>query len=75
VTHALSLVGDLFVDKGDLVLLPDKFWENYDNIFNKKKAAPKKETTAAAAKPVKKASIFFSPSARSSRQRIRWKCT
>lgn len=32
-----------------------KFWENYDNIFNKKKtAAPKKEATAAAAKPAKK---------------------
>jgi aspartate/methionine/tyrosine aminotransferase len=33
VTHALSLVGDLFVDQGDLVLLPDKFWENYDLLF------------------------------------------
>ena len=33
VTHALSLVGDLFVDKGDMVLLPDKFWENYELLF------------------------------------------
>jgi len=33
VTHALSLVGDLFIDKGDLVLLPDKFWENYELLF------------------------------------------
>ncbi len=33
VTHALSLVGDLFVDKGDMVLLPDKFWENYDLLY------------------------------------------
>ena len=33
VTHALSLVGDLFVDKGDVVLLPDKFWENYELLF------------------------------------------
>jgi phosphoenolpyruvate carboxykinase (GTP) len=33
VTHALSLVGDLFVDKADLVLLPDKFWENYELLF------------------------------------------
>ena len=32
-THALSLVGDLFVDKGDMVLLPDKFWENYELLF------------------------------------------
>jgi phosphoenolpyruvate carboxykinase (GTP) len=33
VTHALSLVGDLFVDRGEMVLLPDKFWENYELLF------------------------------------------
>ncbi len=33
VTHALSLVGDLFIDRGDVVLLPDKFWENYELLF------------------------------------------
>jgi aspartate/methionine/tyrosine aminotransferase len=33
VTHALSLVGDLFVDSGDTILLPDKYWENYDLLF------------------------------------------
>jgi len=33
VTHALSLVGDLFVNKGDMVLLPDKFWETYELLF------------------------------------------
>ena len=33
VTHALSLIGDLFVDKGDVVLLPDKFWENYELLY------------------------------------------
>lgn len=33
VTHALSIVGDLFVDKGDVILLPDKFWENYELLF------------------------------------------
>jgi len=33
VTHALSLVGDLFVDAGDVVLLPDKFWENYELLY------------------------------------------
>ncbi|MFB3881947.1 MAG: aminotransferase class I/II-fold pyridoxal phosphate-dependent enzyme [Armatimonadota bacterium] len=33
VTHALSLVGDLLVDEGDVVLLPDKFWENYELLF------------------------------------------
>jgi aspartate/methionine/tyrosine aminotransferase len=33
VTHALSLVGDLFVDPRDVVLLPDKFWENYELLY------------------------------------------
>ena len=33
VTHALSLVADLFVDKGDILLLPDKYWENYELLF------------------------------------------
>ncbi len=32
-THALSLIGDLFVNEGDMLLLPDKFWENYELIF------------------------------------------
>lgn len=29
ITHGLSLAGDLFVDPGDLLLLPDKIWGNY----------------------------------------------
>ena len=33
VTHALSLVGDLFLNPTSVVLLPDKFWENYELIF------------------------------------------
>jgi aspartate/methionine/tyrosine aminotransferase len=33
VTHALSVVGDLFVDPGDVVLVTDKFWENYELLF------------------------------------------
>ncbi|HEY3418572.1 MAG TPA: aminotransferase class I/II-fold pyridoxal phosphate-dependent enzyme, partial [Armatimonadota bacterium] len=33
VTHALSLVGDLFVEHGDQILIPDKFWENYELLF------------------------------------------
>jgi aspartate/methionine/tyrosine aminotransferase len=28
-THGLALAGDLFVDPGDVVLVPDKFWGNY----------------------------------------------
>ncbi len=29
ITHGLSLVGDLFVDEGDRILLSDKLWGNY----------------------------------------------
>jgi aspartate/methionine/tyrosine aminotransferase len=29
ITHGLSLAGDLFVDEGDVLLLPDKLWGNY----------------------------------------------
>lgn len=32
-THGLSLVGDLFIDPGDVILLPDKLWGNYRLIF------------------------------------------
>ena len=28
-THGLSLVGDLFVEAGDVILLPDQLWGNY----------------------------------------------
>lgn len=33
ITHGLSLAADLFVDKDDTMLLPDKAWGNYDMIF------------------------------------------
>jgi aspartate/methionine/tyrosine aminotransferase len=39
VTHAISLVADLFLDPGDTVLMPDKFWENYDLLFGVRYAA------------------------------------
>jgi len=32
-THGLSLLGDLFVDVGDRMLLPDKLWGNYRLTF------------------------------------------
>ena len=32
-THGLSIVGDLFVNPGDTVLLPDKLWGNYRLIY------------------------------------------
>jgi len=34
ITHGLSLVGDLFVDEGDVIILPDKLWGNYRLIFS-----------------------------------------
>lgn len=33
ITHGLSLAGDLFVDEGDIIILPDKLWGNYRLIF------------------------------------------
>ena len=29
ITHGLSLAGELFLDPGDVVLMPDKLWGNY----------------------------------------------
>jgi aspartate/methionine/tyrosine aminotransferase len=36
-THGITLVGDLFVDRGDTILLPDKFWGNYRMILEVRK--------------------------------------
>jgi aspartate/methionine/tyrosine aminotransferase len=33
ITHGLALAGDLFVDPGDRLLLPDKVWDNYSLTF------------------------------------------
>lgn len=33
ITHGLSLLADMFVDPGDVVLLPRKLWGNYKMIF------------------------------------------
>lgn len=33
ITHGLSLLADMFVDRGDVVLLPEKLWGNYNMIF------------------------------------------
>ena len=32
-THGLSLVGELFVDPGDTILLPDQIWGNYNLTY------------------------------------------
>jgi aspartate/methionine/tyrosine aminotransferase len=33
-THGLSMAGYLFCGPGDVVILPDLYWENYDLIFD-----------------------------------------
>ena len=33
-THGLSVVNKLFVDEGDSIILPDKYWGNYKLIFD-----------------------------------------
>lgn len=32
-THGLSVLGDMFLDKGDTIIIPDMFWGNYRLIF------------------------------------------
>ena len=39
ITHGLSTVADMFVDEGDLLLLPDKLWGNYLVVFSVKRGA------------------------------------
>jgi len=38
-THGLSLVADLFMDPGDVLLLPDQIWGNYRLIFALRRGA------------------------------------
>jgi len=33
ITHGLSTVADMFVNRGDVFLVPDKYWGNYNLIF------------------------------------------
>jgi len=33
VTGALAIVADLFLSPGESVILPDRYWENYDNVL------------------------------------------
>lgn len=39
ITHALSVVSDMWVDPGDGILLPDKMWGNYNLIFSVRRGA------------------------------------
>ena len=38
-THGFSLIGDLFVERGDALILPDKIWGNYRLVFQTKHEA------------------------------------
>ena len=37
ITGGLSVVGDLFLDKEDLLIVPDMYWGNYNLIFKEKR--------------------------------------
>jgi len=32
-THGLSIVADLFVNAGDVIITPDQYWGNYNTVF------------------------------------------
>jgi aspartate/methionine/tyrosine aminotransferase len=38
-THGLSIVADLFVDEGNPIILPDKYWGNYNLTFKVRRGA------------------------------------
>jgi aspartate/methionine/tyrosine aminotransferase len=39
ITHGLSVVGDMWVDPGDVLILPDKMWGNYNLVFSVRRGA------------------------------------
>ena len=45
ITHALSVVSDMWVDPGDVIILPNKMWGNYNLIFGVRKGAAVKNYT------------------------------
>lgn len=38
-THGLSIAADLFANTGDSVIVPDKYWGNYQSIFHIRRGA------------------------------------
>jgi len=44
-TAGLAVVGDLFADEGDVLLLPDLFWGNYRLMFNERRQTQLREFT------------------------------
>ncbi len=39
ITHSLSVVADMWVDPEDVIIVPDKFWGNYNLIFSVRRGA------------------------------------
>ena len=39
ITHGLSVLGDMWVDPNDTIILPDKMWGNYNMIFSVRRGA------------------------------------
>jgi aspartate/methionine/tyrosine aminotransferase len=39
ITHGLTLVGDLFVDPGDVMIAPDQLWDNYSLTYETRQGA------------------------------------
>ena len=39
ITHGLSVVSDMWIDIGDIIILPDKMWGNYNMIFSIRRGA------------------------------------
>jgi aspartate/methionine/tyrosine aminotransferase len=39
ITHAISIFADVWVDPGDVIVLPNMFWGNYSMIFGVRKGA------------------------------------
>lgn len=39
ITHGLSIVSDIFVNEGDIILCPEMFWGNYKLIFITRRSA------------------------------------
>jgi len=39
ITHGLTLVGDLFVDPGDVIIAPDQLWDNYSLTYETRMGA------------------------------------
>jgi aspartate/methionine/tyrosine aminotransferase len=39
ITHGMSVISDMWVDPGDVIILPDKMWGNYNMIFTVRRGA------------------------------------